>query len=160
MTQNIYELNATNNKNEDINFSTYQDKILLIVNTASACGFTPQYKGLQALYEKLHNQGLEILAFPCNQFKKQEQGSNEEIQKFCDLQFNIKFPLFNKIEVNGDNTHELFKYLKAQAPGILGSESIKWNFTKFLVNRKGEVIKRYAPTTKPEAIEADIKKLL
>lgn len=160
MTQNIYELNATNNKNEDINFSTYQDKILLIVNTASACGFTPQYKGLQALYEKLHNQGLEVLAFPCNQFKKQEQGSNEEIQKFCDLQFNIKFPLFNKIEVNGDNTHELFKYLKAQAPGILGSESIKWNFTKFLVNRKGEVIKRYAPTTKPEAIEADIKKLL
>ncbi|NQY36755.1 MAG: glutathione peroxidase [Alteromonadaceae bacterium] len=160
MTQNIYELNATNNKNEDINFSTYQDKVLLIVNTASACGFTPQYKGLQALYEKLHNQGLEVLAFPCNQFKKQEQGSNEEIQKFCDLQFNIKFPLFNKIEVNGDNTHELFKYLKAQAPGILGSESIKWNFTKFLVNRKGEVIKRYAPTTKPEAIEADIKKLL
>lgn len=160
MTQKLYEISATNNKNEEINFSTYQDKVLLIVNTASACGFTPQYEGLQTLYEKHHKQGLEVLAFPCNQFKKQEQGSNEEIQKFCDLQFNIKFPLFNKIEVNGDNTHELFKYLKAQAPGILGSESIKWNFTKFLVNRKGEVIKRYAPTTKPEAIEADIKKLL
>lgn len=160
MTQKLYDFSATNNKNEDIKLSTYQDKVVLIVNTASACGFTPQYKGLQTLYKKHQQQGLEILAFPCNQFKQQEQGSNEEIQKFCDLQFNITFPLFNKIEVNGDNTHTLYKYLKEQAPGLLGSKSIKWNFTKFLVNRKGEVIKRYAPTTKPEAIEADIEKLL
>ncbi|NQY63181.1 MAG: glutathione peroxidase [Alteromonadaceae bacterium] len=160
MTQKLYEISATNNKNEEINFSTYQDKVLLIVNTASACGFTPQYEGLQTLYEKHHKQGLEVLAFPCNQFKKQESGSDEEIREFCDLQFNIKFPLFKKIEVNGDNTHELFKLLKTQAPGLLGSTSIKWNFTKFLVNRKGEVLKRYAPTTKPKDIEADIEKLL
>jgi len=133
---------------------------MLIVNTASACGFTPQYKGLQKLYQEHQTNGLEILAFPCNQFKQQEKGSNEEIQQFCDLQFNIKFSLFDKIEVNGSNAHPLFEFLKDQAPGILGSKGIKWNFTKFLVNRKGEVIKRYAPSTKPSAIEADIKKLL
>jgi len=157
---NIYQFSAENNKHETITLSDFSDKVLLIVNTASACGFTPQYKGLQELYASLAPKGFEVLAFPCNQFKQQESGSNEEIQQFCDLNFNIKFPLFEKIEVNGDNTHPLFNYLKQQAPGILGSKSIKWNFTKFLVNRNGEVVKRYAPATKPEAIAADIEELL
>lgn len=157
---NVYQFSATDNKNNDLPLSNFSDKVLLIVNTASGCGLTPQYEGLQKLHSELSQQGFEILAFPCNQFKQQESGTNEEIQQFCDLNFNIKFPLFDKIEVNGDNTHPLFSYLKQQAPGILGSKSIKWNFTKFLVNRRGEVIKRYAPTTKPEALIADIKNLL
>ena len=157
---NIYQFSATDNKNNDLPLSNFSDKVLLIVNTASGCGLTPQYEGLQKLHTELSQQGFEILAFPCNQFKQQESGTNEEIQQFCDLNFNIKFPLFDKIEVNGDNTHPLFNYLKQKAPGILGSKSIKWNFTKFLVNRRGEVIKRYAPTTKPEALIADIKNLL
>jgi len=160
MTNTVYQFSAYNNKNETVELNNYQGKVLLIVNTASACGFTPQYKGLQTLYADHQAQGLEVLAFPCNQFKQQEQGTNEEIQQFCDLQFNIKFTLFDKIDVNGDNAHPLFTFLKAQAPGLLGSKGIKWNFTKFLVNRKGEVIKRYAPTTKPEDIESDIKDLL
>ena len=160
MADSIYQFNAENNKGERVELKNYQDKVLLIVNTASACGFTPQYKGLQSLYGVYQAQGLEILAFPCNQFKQQEKGSNQEIQQFCDLTFNIKFPLFNKIDVNGDSAHPLFNFLKVQAPGILGSKSIKWNFTKFLVNKKGEVVKRYAPTTKPESIRTDIEKLL
>ena len=160
MTKSIYEFSAQNNQDESIEFSSYQNKLLLIVNTASDCGFTPQYEGLQTLYSKYQTQGLEVLAFPCNQFKKQESGSNEEIKNFCDLRFNISFPLFGKVEVNGENAHPLFDFLKSEAPGILGSKSIKWNFTKFLVNKAGQVVKRYAPTTKPEAIEADIIKLL
>lgn len=157
---NIYQFSVQNNKNEVVELDQFSDKVLLIVNTASNCGFTPQYQGLQVLHDSFEAKGFEVLAFPCNQFKKQESGSNEEIQEFCDLRFNIKFPLFNKIDVNGDNADPLFVYLKQQAPGILGSKSIKWNFTKFLVNREGEVIKRYAPTTKPEDIAADIEKLL
>lgn len=160
VTETVYPFSALNNKNENIELKDYQGKVMLIVNTASACGFTPQYEGLQVLYAEHQAQGLEVLAFPCNQFKQQEKGNNEEIQQFCDLTFNIKFPLFDKIDVNGDNTHPLFAFLKVQAPGILGSKSIKWNFTKFLVNKKGEVVKRYAPTTKPESIKADIEKLL
>ncbi len=160
MTKTIYQFSANNNKNETVELAAYQGKVMLIVNTASACGFTPQYKGLQTLYANHQAQGLEVLAFPCNQFKQQEKGNNEEIQQFCDLQFNIKFPLFDKIEVNGDNAHPLFTFLKEQAPGLLGSKGIKWNFTKFLVNRRGEVVKRYAPTTKPADIAADIEKLL
>jgi len=160
VAKTVYPFSALNNKDENIELKSYQGKVMLIVNTASACGFTPQYEGLQLLYAEHQAQGLEVLAFPCNQFKQQEKGNNEEIQQFCDLTFNIKFPLFDKIDVNGDNTHPLYSFLKAQAPGILGSKSIKWNFTKFLVNKKGEVVKRYAPTTKPENIKADIKKLL
>lgn len=160
MADSIYQFNAQNNKGETVELKDYQDKVMLIVNTASACGFTPQYKGLQSLYGEYQSKGLEVLAFPCNQFKQQEKGNNEEIQQFCDLTFNIKFPLFDKIDVNGDNAHPLFTFLKAQAPGILGSKSIKWNFTKFLVNKQGDVIQRYAPTTKPESIKADIEKLL
>lgn len=160
MTNDIYQFSATDNAGESVELARYKNKVMLIVNTASDCGFTPQYKGLQDLYQKHQAQGLEVLAFPCNQFKQQEKGSNEEIKQFCDLRFNIKFPLFSKIDVNGDNTHPLFNFLKSQAPGILGSTRIKWNFTKFLVNKEGKVIKRYAPTTKPEAIESDIEKLL
>jgi glutathione peroxidase len=156
----IYQYSAENNKNETIALSEFSDKVLLIVNTASNCGFTPQYQGLQSVYDNFKSQGFEVLAFPCNQFKKQESGTNEEIKQFCDLRFNIKFPLFNKVDVNGQNSLPLFTYLKQQAPGLLGSKSIKWNFTKFLVNREGKVIKRYAPTTKPEDISADIEKLL
>jgi glutathione peroxidase len=160
MTANIYQFSAKDTSGKTIELSTYEDKVMLIVNTASDCGFTPQYKGLQDLYAKHQSQGFEVLAFPCNQFKEQEKGSDDDIKQFCDLRFNIKFPLFGKIEVNGDNAHPLYDYLKAQAPGLLGSKGIKWNFTKFLVNKQGDVIKRYAPTTKPEAIESDIEKLL
>ncbi len=160
MNNDIYQFSAEDSAGETIELANYKDKVMLIVNTASGCGFTPQYKGLQDLYQKHQVQGLEVLAFPCNQFKQQEKGSNEEIKQFCDLRFNIKFPLFSKIDVNGDNAHPLFSFLKTKAPGILGSKGIKWNFTKFLVNKQGHVIKRYAPTTKPEAIEADIEKLL
>ena len=157
---NIYQFSAQNNKEGTIELNQFADKVLLIVNTASHCGFTPQYQGLQSLHDLFQAKGFEVLAFPCNQFKQQESGSNEEIQQFCDLHFNIKFPLLNKIDVNGNNAHPLFSFLKQKAPGILGSTSIKWNFTKFLVNRQGEVVKRYAPATKPEAITADIEKLL
>jgi len=158
--KNVYQFTAQNINNEKVELSQFTDTVLLIVNTASDCGFTPQYEGLQKLHSQLAMQGFDVLAFPCNQFKQQESGSNEEIQKFCNLRFNITFPLFDKVDVNGSHAHPLFTYLKEQAPGILGSKSIKWNFTKFLVNRQGEVIKRYAPTTKPEDITADIKKLL
>lgn len=160
MTTNIYQFSAKNTLGETVELADYENKVMLIVNTASDCGFTPQYQGLQTLYQNHQAQGFEVLAFPCNQFKQQEKGSDEEIKEFCDLRFNIKFPLFSKIDVNGDNTHPLFDFLKTQAPGLLGSKSIKWNFTKFLVNKEGKVIKRYAPSTKPEDIEADIKKLL
>lgn len=137
--------------------SSYEGKVVLVVNTASACGFTPQYEGLQKLYGQYQEQGLEVLAFPCNQFGKQEKGSDDEIKSFCDLNFNISFPLFSKIEVNGDNAHPIYQHLKQEAPGILGTKKIKWNFTKFLIGKNGQVIKRYAPTTKPQDIEADIK---
>ena len=160
MNNDIYQFSAINNAGETIELADYKNKVMLIVNTASDCGFTPQYKGLQKLYQTHQNQGLEILAFPCNQFKQQEKGSDAEIKKFCDLRFNIKFPLFSKVDVNGDNTHPLYSFLKSQAPGLLGSEGIKWNFTKFLVDKEGEVIKRYAPTTNPEDIESDIENLL
>ena len=150
---NIYQFSALDYKQQEQALSLYQGKVLLIVNTASACGFTPQYQGLQSLYEKYQAQGFEVLAFPCNQFKAQEPGSNEEIKQFCDLNFNICFPLFSKIDVNGQNTHPLYQYLKQEAKGIFGSESIKWNFTKFLVGRDGQVLKRFATITKPQAIE-------
>ena len=160
MTQTIYTFGAENFKNEAVDFAKYKGKTLLIVNTASACGFTPQYAGLEALYQQYKDQGFEVLAFPCNQFGKQEKGDNTEIKQFCDLNFNISFELFSKIEVNGENTHPLYQHLKSEAPGILGSKGIKWNFTKFLVNNQGEVIKRYSPTTKPADIAEDIAALL
>ena len=156
----IYDFKVKNIKNEEVKLSDYKGKVLLIVNTASKCGLTPQYEGLEDLYKKYKDQGLVVLAFPCNQFGSQEPGSNEEISSFCDLQFNITFPLFDKIDVNGEGTHPVYKYLKEQAPGILGSKKIKWNFTKFLVSSNGDSITRYASTSKPESIESDIKKLV
>jgi len=159
-TKTIYQFDAINNKGESVPLNDFKGKVLLIVNTASACGFTPQYAGLEALYKEYQAQGLEVLAFPCNQFGKQEKGNDDEIKGFCDLNFNISFPLMSKIDVNGDNAHPLYQYLKNSAPGILGTKNIKWNFTKFLINKNGEVVKRYAPTTKPEQLTEDIKKQL
>lgn len=160
MHTRIYQFTANNYRGEKVELSQYVGKVVLIVNTASECGFTDQYKGLQALYEQYNEQGLEILAFPCNQFKQQEKGSNADIKAFCDLQFNIKFDLFSKIDVNGPNAHPLYNFLKTQAPGILGTKSIKWNFTKFLINKEGEVVKRFATITKPHQLEPAIKSLL
>lgn len=156
----IYNFSATSIEGQSISLSNYKDKVLLIVNTASQCGFTPQYKGLQALYEKYADRGLVILGFPCNQFGQQEPGTANDIQSFCETRFGVTFPLFQKIDVNGVNAHPLYKYLTKEAPGLLGSEAIKWNFTKFLVDRNGQVVSRYAPLTKPEDLEKDIQALL
>lgn len=139
---------------------TWRGKVLLIVNTASKCGFTPQYEGLEALHRKYGARGFEVLAFPCNQFGGQEPGDAQEIANFCTLTYDVTFPVFAKIDVNGANADPLFERLKGDAPGVLGSKAIKWNFTKFLVDRAGNVVARYAPTTKPADIEADIEKLL
>jgi glutathione peroxidase len=138
----------------------YKGKVLLIVNTASKCGFTPQYKGLEALYRKYKERGLVVLGFPCNQFGQQEPGRDSEIQQFCELNFGVSFPLYAKLDVNGADAHPLFTHLKKAAPGILGTEGIKWNFTKFLVNREGQVVERFAPKDKPEDLQAEIEKLL
>lgn len=159
-TETFYDFNATTIVGENISMSEYQGKVVLVVNVASKCGFTPQYEGLQKLYEAHEKNGLVILGFPCNQFSNQEPGSHKEIQNFCNVNYNITFPLFEKIDVNGENTHPLYKFLKSKATGILGTESIKWNFTKFLVDQKGKVITRYGSSTKPKEIEADILKLL
>ena len=138
----------------------YRGKLLLIVNTASECGFTPQYAGLQELYETYHDRGLEVLGFPCNQFMNQEPGSSEEIRQFCRVNYGVTFPMFDKINVNGPNPHLLFKYLKNQAPGVLGTKAIKWNFTKFLVDREGHVLKRFAPSVAPDDIGPEIETLI
>ena len=138
----------------------YAGKVLLIVNTASACGYTPQYEGLESLYQRYKDRGLVVLGFPCNQFGAQEPGSASDIATFCQKNYGVSFPMFAKIDVNGDLAHPLYRYLKQSAPGILGSEAIKWNFTKFLINRKGEVTQRYAPATTPQAIADDIEALL
>lgn len=143
-----------------VDLSAYAGKVLLIVNTASKCGFTPQYEGLEALHRQFGDRGFEVLGFPCNQFGAQEPGDAAEIANFCSLTYDVTFPVFAKIDVNGANADPLFVALKKQAPGILGTEGIKWNFTKFLVGKDGQVVERYAPTTKPEAIAADIEKLL
>ena len=140
--------------------SDYAGKVLLIVNTASKCGFTPQYEGLEALHRDLGPRGFEVLGFPCNQFGAQEPGDAAEIANFCSLTYDVTFPVFAKIEVNGGGADPLFQRLKADAPGLLGTKSIKWNFTKFLVDRAGKVVRRYAPNDKPEAIRADIEALL
>ncbi|EPZ51192.1 glutathione peroxidase [Bacteriovorax sp. BAL6_X] len=153
----VYDYKAVDIRGNERSLTEFKGKSLLIVNTASKCGFTPQYEGLQKLYDKYQGK-LEILAFPCNQFGKQEPGSSEDIQSFCDLTFKTSFPLFEKIDVNGDNTHPLYQYLKDELPGLLGSKNIKWNFTKFLVDSEGHPIKRYAPTDKPESLEKDIEK--
>jgi glutathione peroxidase len=145
---------------KDVTLADWRGQVLLIVNTASKCGFTPQYEGLEALQKQYGEKGFSVLGFPCNQFGAQEPGDEAEIANFCKLTYDVDFPLFAKVDVNGDSAHPLFKALKAAAPGLLGSEGIKWNFTKFLVDRSGKVVDRFAPTTKPEAIAADIEKLL
>lgn len=157
---NIYQFKVNDIKGQTVSLEQYAGQALLIVNTASKCGFTPQYEGLERLQQEYHDKGFNVLAFPCNQFGGQEPGNSEEIASFCDLTYKNTFPLFEKIDVNGNNAHPLYQYLTEQKPGILGSKKIKWNFTKFLVNQKGEVIKRYAPQDKPEKIANDIKKLI
>ena len=156
----IYQYSAKNIKGDDVSIGDYKGKVLLIVNTASKCGFTPQYKGLEKLYKNYKDKGFEILGFPCNQFGKQEPGNAGEISEFCELNFGVSFPLFEKIDVNGDNAHPLYKYLKKEATGLLGSEAIKWNFTKFLVDPQGNVVKRFAPTDTPEKIEKQVAALI
>lgn len=156
----IYDFSVTSIDGTELAMSDFKGKVLLIVNTASKCGFTPQYKALQALYDTYGPDKFAVLGFPCNQFGQQEQENEAKISQFCELNFGVSFPLFAKIEVNGDKASPLYRYLKHQAKGLLGSESIKWNFTKFLVNANGEVVERFAPTTTPESLEEKIKSLL
>lgn len=159
MDSDIFGLSARTNKGELINFADYKGKVLLIVNTASKCGFTPQYTGLEALHKKYADRGLVVLGFPCDQFAHQEPGSADEIASFCSLTYGVTFQLMEKIEVNGPGTHPVFSFLRKKAPGVIG-DAIKWNFTKFLVARDGTTVIRYAPTTEPVAMEADIEKAL
>jgi glutathione peroxidase len=156
---NTHDFQANDISGKPHRLAEYRGKVVLVVNTASACGFTPQYAGLQRLYEK-YGSDFVVLGFPCNQFGAQEPGGNAEIQNFCDTRFHVSFPMFEKIDVNGKDAHPLFQYLKKETPGILGSEAIKWNFTKFLIDRSGKPVKRFAPTAKPEDIEEDIRKLM
>ena len=156
----IYNIKVKTISGAEKALSDFEGKVLLVVNTASKCGFTPQFKGLEELYETHKGQGLEILGFPCNQFLHQDPGSDSEIQEFCSLNYGVSFPMFAKVEVNGPNTHPLYQLLKSERPGLLGSEKIKWNFTKFLVGRDGKVLKRYAPNTEPKDIAKDIEKAL
>jgi glutathione peroxidase len=160
MSATIYDFSANSIEGQSVNLSDYKGKVLLIVNTASQCGFTPQYQGLQAIYDRYSSRGLEVLGFPCNQFGQQEPGSATDIQSFCQARYGVSFPLFEKIDVNGGSAHPLYKYLVTAAPGIFGTEGIKWNFTKFLVDSTGKVVKRYAPTDTPETIAKDIEPLL
>jgi glutathione peroxidase len=155
----IYDFSAKLNDGKEKKLSAYKGKVLLIVNTASRCGFTPQYKGLQELYTKYKDRGFDLLAFPCDQFGHQEPGEDDEIKEFCELNYGVEFPLFSKIDVNGDTAHPLYKFLKTAKGGLLG-DAIKWNFTKFLVDKQGNVVERYAPMTSPERISPDIEKQL
>jgi len=157
---NIYDFSVKTIDGQDKLLVDYKSKVLLIVNTASKCGFTPQYQGLEELYRSYKDRGLVVLAFPCNQFAGQEPGSHDEIYAFCSSLYDVSFPLFAKIEVNGKHTHPLYQYLKEAKPGVLGTEAIKWNFTKFLVDRSGQVVRRYGPAEKPESLIRDIEELL
>jgi glutathione peroxidase len=156
----VYDFSAESLSGTPINLGQYRGKVLLVVNTASNCGYTPQYKGLEALHQQFKDKGVEVLGFPCNQFGAQEPGNADEIGAFCERNFGVTFPLFAKINVNGPHTHPLYKHLKSEAPGVLGTQAIKWNFTKFLVKKDGTVYKRYAPQTTPEEVIGDIEKLL
>ena len=156
---NFYDFVAKDINGKDINMNQYKGKVVLVVNTASKCGFTPQFKGLEELYNEYKEKGFEILEFPCNQFKNQDPGSNKEINNFCQLNYGVTFTMFEKIDVKGPNAHPIFKYLKEQTKGLLNDE-IKWNFTKFLIDSNGNVVKRYAPTTSPSKIKKDIENLL
>ncbi len=156
----IYDFTARTIDGKDQQLDAWEGKVALIVNVASKCGLTPQYEGLEAIWRRHRDEGLVVLGFPCDQFGHQEPGDEAEIREFCSLRYDVTFPLYAKIEVNGPDTHPLYEHLKSEAPGLLGSKAIKWNFTKFLVNREGEVVKRYAPQDSPESIEKDIEKLL
>ena len=156
----IYDLTMRSITGEEVSLADFRGKVLLIVNVASKCGFTPQYTGLEALHRKLGDRGFAVLGFPCDQFGHQEPGNEVEIRDFCKLTYDVSFPMFAKIEVNGDGAHPLYRHLKSQAKGILGTEAIKWNFTKFLVDKHGKVVRRYAPTDKPESLEKDVAALL
>lgn len=159
MKKSVYEYSAKDINGKEINLSQYKGKVLLIVNVASKCGFTPQYKGLEEIFDEYKGEVV-VLGFPCNQFGAQEAGDAEEIKSFCSLTYDVKFPLMEKIDVNGAKAHPLYEFLKESKPGILGTEAIKWNFTKFLVNKNGEVVKRYAPNDKPEDIKKDLAQYL
>ncbi|MFD0827874.1 glutathione peroxidase [Neobacillus sp. M.A.Huq-85] len=156
----IYEFNAKTIDGADVSLEQFRGKVLLVVNTASKCGFTPQFNELQQIYEKYKDKGFAVLGFPCNQFMNQEPANEEEIKSFCELNYGVTFPMFAKVDVNGSQAHPLFNYLASQAPGVMGSKAIKWNFTKFLVDQTGNVHKRYAPSTKPFEIVKDIEGLL
>jgi glutathione peroxidase len=158
--KSFFDFTVKDAKANNYDLSQHKDKVVLVVNVASKCGFTPQYKGREAVYQEHKNDGLVVLGFPCNQFGSQEPGGNDEIQSFCEMNYGVSFPVLDKVDVNGSNAEPLFQHLKSQAPGILGTEAIKWNFTKFLVGKDGKVIERYAPNTEPAAIVADIKKAL
>ncbi len=160
MSTSFYDFSADRLDGAPENLAAYRGKVVLVVNTASECGFTPQYAGLQELYARYKDKGLVILGFPCNQFGGQEPGDSEQIGAFCQKNYGVDFPIFAKLEVNGDGAHPLYQYLKSSAKGVLGTEAIKWNFTKFLINREGQVVDRYAPTTKPEELVKDIEALL
>lgn len=159
MNTNIYQFKATSLQGQEINLESYKGKVVLVVNTASKCGFTPQFEGLEKLYKDYKDKGLLILGFPCNQFANQEPGSEKEISEFCHINYGVSFPMFSKINVNGENAHPIYKYLKNELRGTLGRD-IKWNFTKFLIDKDGNSYKRFAPTTKPEKLRKDIEKLL
>jgi glutathione peroxidase len=158
--QTIADFTATLSNGEALSLADKAGKVLLVVNTASKCGFTPQYEGLEALWRKYRERGFEVIAFPCNQFGNQEPGNAEEIANFCSLKYDVSFPLMAKIDVNGDAAPPLYDWLKSEAPGLMGTQSVKWNFTKFLIDRTGKVVRRYAPTDKPARLERDIEKLL
>ena len=160
MTKNIYQFSCEDSSGQEINLGDFKGKTLLIVITASECGLTPQYTGLEQLKTKYSSEEFSVLAFPCNQFGGQEPGSNEEIVEFCSLNYGSTFPIFSKIDVNGDNAHPLFKFLTTEKKGLLGTEKIKWNFTKFLINKDGEPVNRYGSSTTPEQIQTDIEKLI
>jgi glutathione peroxidase len=160
MSAAIYDFSTTSLEGKPVSFQDFQGKVMLIVNTASQCGMTPQYEGLQSLYSKYLDRGLVVFGFPCNQFGAQEPGSATDIQSFCQARYGVTFPMSEKIEVNGENAHPLYQYLVKAKPGLLGLEGIKWNFTKFLVDREGNVVKRYAPTDTPDKIAKDIEGLL
>jgi len=159
MENNFYQFSAKSLQGKEVKMDQFKDKTVLVVNTASKCGFTPQYAGLEELYEKYKGKGLVILGFPCNQFANQEPGDEKEIANECLVNYGVSFPMFSKVDVNGKNAHPIFKFLKSELGGTLGS-SIKWNFTKFLINAEGQPVKRFAPVTKPEKIEPEIAKLL
>lgn len=156
----IYDFRVKTIRGEEQSLADYKGKVLLIVNTASKCGFTPQYKELQELYEQYRDRGFVVLGFPCNQFGHQEPGTEEEIEQFCQVNYGVTFPMFAKVDVNGENAHPLFQYLKEKAPGVLGTKVIKWNFTKFLVDRNGNVVARFASQTKPSELKNEIEELL